>query len=148
MVLEKPKYSHLLPLQVSSFIEFFANISSNGYNAVYMNDLLGYTLSAVGTFVGVWVMLFIFQKLDKKQTYIYLSFLICILIASVINSTIYYSYLIFLGESLTSIINVVLGSYIGKVICIVLGQTAYYINTHYWIPLDLMEKYKKNKSDE
>ena len=120
---------------ISAGIEFFAMMSSNGYDFQLVKNLLSYIFSALGTFIGIWVMLYIFEKLNNLN--IYLLFVICVLVSSMINSTIYYSYYLIVADDISNIGYILLGSYIGKFLSIELGLLSYYINTHFWIPNDL-----------
>lgn len=122
---------------LSAIIELFASISSFGFDSNYFKTFFGYMASAIGTFVGFYFMIYIFDKFMKKNINIYLSMFICVLIASIINSTIYYSYSLIVYQDLTNFLFILLGSYLGKIFAINLGMLSYYINTHLWIPNDL-----------
>ena len=148
--------SSIAAILVSAFIEFFAKLSAFGYSTEILTSFLGYFYSAIGTFAGVWIMLLVFEKLENKKINSYLNFLICVLIASLINSTIYYALVTITTGTIDNFGYILLGSYIGKIFAIILGQISYYINTHYWIPNDLKDKYpsfaerrkaKNNKTD-
>jgi len=130
--------SAIAAILISAMIEFFAEMSSNGYDFELVKNLLSYFFSALGTFFGIWVMLYIFEKLDRIN--IYIVFSICVLVSSIINSTIYYSYYLVVADDRSNIGYILLGSYIGKLLSIELGLISYYINKHYWIPNDLKEK--------
>lgn len=137
--------SAIAAILVSSFIEFFANLSSFGFSMDLVIKLVGYIASALGTFAGIWLMLYVFKKLEKRKTNVYLSFAVCILIASVINSTIYYAAVIASSGKIENLLYTLIGSYIGKTACIILGEIGYFVNTHYWIPKNLKEKDLKDK---
>jgi len=134
---------------VSAVIEFFAGWSSIGYSDDLLIKFIGYLASSVGTFVGIWLMLAVFEKLEKKGVNIYLTFIICVLLASVMNSTIYYSCVISISGRIDNLVYILLGSFIAKSLCVFLGELVYYINTHFWIPNSLKDKYPvKNVNDE
>lgn len=132
--------SAIAAIILSSLIELFATISSVGYDISIIKTFFGYIASAIGTFIGLWVMLFMFDKLQKKSINIYLSFFICVLISSIINSTIYYGYALIAYNGLDNFLYILLGSYIGKLYAIALGLIGYAINKHLWIPNDLKNK--------
>ena len=132
--------STIAAVLLSALIELAATISSNGFDALYFKQFFGYIASAVGTFIGIWVMLYIFDKLNNKNANIYLTFFICVLTSSIINSTIYYSYYLIAYQNTTNFLYILLGSYIGKLYAIILGLISYAINKNLWIPLDLKEK--------
>ena len=135
---------------VSAAIEFFATWSSVGYSTDLLTKVLGYVFSAIGTFVGVWIMLAVFKKLEEKHVNIYLSFVICVLIASVINTSIYYGGTIAVSGRIENLIYMLTGSFIAKSLSIILGEISYYVNTHFWIPVNLktdLNEDKKLKTD-
>lgn len=125
---------------LSAIIELFASISSFGFDSNYFKAFFGYVASAIGTFVGFYFMIYLFDKFMKKNTNIYFSMFICVLVASIINSTIYYSYSLIVYQDFTNFLYILLGSYLGKLFAINLGMLSYYINTHLWIPLDLKNR--------
>lgn len=129
--------SAIAAVLLSSVIELFATTSSFGYSSELLKTFFGYIASAIGTFIGIWVMLYIFEKLMNKNVNVYLSFFICVLISSIINSTIYYGYSLIVYQELDKFIYILLGSYIGKFYAIILGLLSYSINKHLWIPNDL-----------
>lgn len=138
--------STVAAILLSAFIEFFANISSFGYDIAYFKKLLMYLFSALGTVVGMFIMLYVFLKLKDKNINTYVTFVICVLLSSIINSTIYYSFSLMIYDNSGITWYVLLGSYIGKIFSILLGLISYFINTHYWIPLNLIHKYKKEQN--
>lgn len=141
--------SAIAAILLSATIEFLSNISSFGYKTQFLISFFGYFFSAVGTFAGVWFMLFVFEKLKNKKINNYLNIVICILISSIINSSIYYVFTIITTAGLQDFSYMLIGSYIGKIFCIGLCLISFYINTHLFIPNNLKEKYcKKNEDDK
>ena len=138
--------STIAAIVLSAVIEFLSKISSTGYIPDYFLNMCSYIFSAIGTFAGVWLILFIFEKLRKKRFNLYLNIFVCILISSIVNSTIFYTFTIITTKNL-EITNILLGSYIGKIICICLCLLSFFISTHYFIPNDLKEKYKKPEKE-
>ena len=106
--------SALAAILVSAVIEFFAGWSSVGYSDTLLIKFIGYLASAVGTFAGVWAMLAMFKKMDSKAN-INLTFIICVLLASIINSTIYYSGVIAVSGRIENLFYILAGSAIGKI---------------------------------
>ena len=126
---------------LSAVIEFFAKLSSVGYSYSLIVQLLSYFFSAIGTFAGVWLMLFIYKKFDEKNVNVYLNFTLCVLIASIVNSAVYYGLNALISGKIANFWWILAGSYIGKIVSILLGLLVYFINTHFWVPNDLKEKY-------
>ena len=139
--------STIAAVLLSAVIEFMAHLSSLGYDKEYLINLFGYVSSSVGTFIGVWLSLFIFDKLKDKLN-IYVLMIIVVIMISIINSVFYHLYYIFVTGNTEGFIYIIIGSYLGKLYALILGLIGFYINTHFWIPLDLMDKYKKEKEEE
>ena len=139
--------SAVAAILLGAVIEFLAKTSSSGFQTEFLLNFCSFFFSALGTFAGVWLMLWVYEKMKNKNLNIYLVFTICILIASIVNSTIFYTFTILTSKNL-DIPYILLGSYIGKFICIGLGLLSFLINTHWFIPNDLKEKYKKDKTEE
>ena len=140
--------SAIAAILVSAVIEFFANWSTLGFSLDLLVKLDSYISSCIGTFLGVWTMLWVFNKMENKKVNINITFVVCVLIASIINSTIYYTGAILVSGEINNLLYILIGSYAGKMFCIVLGQIAYYINTHFWIPNNLKDKYPVKKNAE
>jgi len=140
--------STIAAILLSAVIEFLAKTSSFGFDINFLIDLSGYLFSAVGTFAAIWLMLFVFEKLKNKNLNIYLNIVICLLIASVINSSIFYAFALIKSSDIQALSYILAGSYIGKIFCIGLSLISFYICTHYYIPNNLKEKYKKQKKEE
>ncbi len=139
--------STIAAVLLSAVIEFFARLSVNGYQQDIVIDLFGYFSSSLGTFVGVWISLYCLEKLQKKNVNTYLILTILVLLISVFNSMFYHIYYLLATGNVDGFGYVVLGSYIGKLFAVILGLIAFYINTHYWIPVNLINKYKKPKEE-
>lgn len=138
--------STIAAILLSAVIEFLAKTSTTGFSIDYLISLSSYVFSSIGTFFGVWLMLFVFEKLNAKNCNIYLNIIVCILISSIINSTIFYLFTILTSQVTENMLFILIGSYIGKIICILLCLLSFYVNTHWFIPNSLKEKYQKNKN--
>ena len=141
--------STIAAVLLSAVIEFFAQKSTNGRGGDYFINLLGYISSSLGTFIGVWVSLFVFEKMNNKKINIYIIMVLVVLLISIFNSAFYHIYYLIATGNFDGFGYIVLGSYIGKFYAIILGLFGFFINTHYWIPIDLKEKYqKKDENNE
>ena len=104
----------------ASVVQFLTCVASNGLNIAYLQDMLAYFASCISSFTAGALLIFIFDKL-KTHTNIYINFLLCLIIASIIDSLIYYGITFCLKISLlTSEFWLSLGTlYLGKLISIV-----------------------------
>ena len=76
--------STIAAVLLSASIEFLSKVSSFEYTNQFLINLFGYVASTTGTFIGIWISLFIFEKLKGKVS-VYLLFIIFVLIISVFN---------------------------------------------------------------
>jgi len=130
---------------LSAVIEQLAKMSTNGFNSEYLVNLSGYVFSAVGTFAGVWLMLAVYDRQSKKEMNVYVNMINCLLISSIVNTTIFYIFTRLTADNTTTLTYMLLGSYLGKVFCIALSLLSFFINTHYYIPNNLKDKYPISK---
>lgn len=137
--------STIAAILLSATIEFLAKTSATGFQATYLVSFLGYLFSALGTFAGVWLMLYFYQVLKNKKCNSYLNFVVCLLISSIINSSIFYIFTRITAEDTSKLPYMLAGSYIGKIFCIGVCLVSFFISTHWFIPNNLKEKYRKNK---
>ena len=135
--------STIIAIIISAGIEFLAEVSSHGYQKEFLQTFFSYLFSALGTAGGISLMLFVFSKLNNKIN-VYLLFVICAVIANLINSSVYYTFSFIIYGKTENIGYILLGSFIGKAFAIILGLISYFINCHWWIPNDLKNKNNEN----
>ena len=136
--------SSIAAIILSATIEILAKTSSTGFESIYLINFLSYVFSALGTFAGVWLMLYIYTQLKNKNCNNYLNFTICIIIASIVNSSIFYIFTRITAEDISTLPFMLIGSYLGKFFCIGLCLISFYISTHLLIPNNLKDKYGDN----
>lgn len=133
---------------LSASIELLAKTSATGFQTEYLLNYLSYLFSSLGTFAGVWLMLFVYKILRNKKANTYLNFITCIVISSIVNTTIFYIFTVITTKDATNLAYIVAGSYLGKFFCIALCLLSYFISTHWFIPNNLKEKYKKIEKEK
>lgn len=127
--------STIIAILISALIELFATWSYTGLGKGAFNIFLGYLFSAIGTLAGVWLMLGFYQAAKRKGFNKYLNILICILIASFINSFTYYLGTGLIYKTITRFWSPASqAAYVGRVCMAVLGMIGYFINSRYWKP--------------
>lgn len=122
-------YSSISSILLSSFFLFVANLSSFGFSVGLLLSFLSYIFSIIGTFAAIWVMRCVFDALQKRNVNIYVNLLVCLFLASLINSLIYF------GLTFVVQLNLgdefwfsLLGSYVGKFVTIGFCLFAYFLN--------------------
>lgn len=128
----------------SGLIEFLAKISAYGYSLDILKVFLTYIYSSIGTLLATIVIIILMVKLKRKMN-IYLLFAINVILAVIIHGIIYFPLVILTYSGMERFINVIFGSMLATVVCIILGLISYFINTHWWIPKNLRFRYKKKK---
>lgn len=121
----------VVAIMISGIIEFSANISFNGgFKMEYLLSLGKYAFSVIGTLLGVWLMLLIYDKGLKnvKHHVSYLTIFIGITVACLLNANIYYAFVVVIeGGIRDNSLSILLGNYIGKLFCILLAMLSYFV---------------------
>lgn len=115
---------------ISALIEFFARTIHNGcFSTPVLILFLNYVVSSISTVLCVWIMLFVFKKLKSVNKCLH--YFICLFIADLLNTMIYYL-IVAIAEKKG--LEVFYGSVIGKVICIFIGLIFFIMNEKFWKP--------------
>ncbi len=101
-------------------VQFLTNVASNGYAIEYLQDILAYFASCISSLVASLLLIKIFEIFNKKLN-IYINTALTLLIASFIDSIIYYGITLSLKISfLSSDFWISLATlYLGKIISII-----------------------------
>ena len=115
----------------------------SGIGAVLLSNFL----SAFATFVAVFLILKLPQKLQQKNWNKYLIFILCVLLASLINSLIYYGGLaVFEGGFDASFGWTLLSSYIGKILSIAVAVVLWLISNSIYKKKSLNKEKKQEEN--
>lgn len=143
--------SSIVAIMLSAIIEFVATIIYAGYSLDALKALGNYFISCVATLFGIAISVPVVKLMKNKRISQYVIFPIGILIASVVNTIIYYALsALVLGSSFDNFGAIIAGSYIGKVFCILLGLLCYYISSiwgHKDMPNKFIDKAKQEIFD-
>ena len=126
---------------ISAIIELFAEFAQQGFVEQVIKNFSIYLFSSMGTIFGVWMMVVITINCRKRNINSYLIIPFAIAASSLIHAVFYYG-----GVSLIEwklgiyTLQLLLGSLLGKGVCIALSVLCYFINQKYWRPLNLIEK--------
>lgn len=115
---------------LTALLSFSGNFFQVGITESGVYSFLYYFFSILGTIVAIEIMILVFDKLKKKNVNIYLNIAIGLVIASLLNTAIYYglSYFAFGGLG-DAFVPVLVGSYLGKGISLLFCLGAYYLGT-------------------
>ena len=127
----------VVAIVLSALFEFLAKLNSWGYSTGLLLNLFNYLFSALGSLVGIWLMLFFLEH--SKRMHVYLRIFIAIIIGSVLNSTIYYIGVLVLNKDIEMLWSILIGSYIGKLYAIGLSLACYWFNGRVLVPTDLQK---------
>jgi len=131
---------------ISGLIELCSLGSYNGgFKVEFLLTFSKYIFSVIGTLVGVWLMLLIFDIMSKKniKNINYLAIYLGIIIACLINSIFYYVFVIIVNRGFSDqALSIALGSCIGRLFCIHLAMLSYFIYEKF------LDPNKKNKGIE
>lgn len=115
---------------LTALLSFSGNFFQVGITENSFYSFLYYFFSILGTIVAIEVMILVFNKLKNKNINIYFNITIALIIASLLNTAIYYglSYFAFGGLG-DAFLPVLLGSYVGKGVSLLFCLGAYYLGT-------------------
>ena len=142
-------FTSVAAIIISAFIELVAVLMRDGFSDVAFKAFSYYLFSSVGTILGAWLMVWITIMCRKKNITPYLIIPFAIIASSIVHAIIYYG-----GIALVEwkfdiyTVQAILGTTIGKSVCILLSILCYFINKKFWIPLNLVEKEETNKDNE
>ena len=74
----------------ASIIQLLTNIASNGFQIKYVYDLIAYFASCISSFVAGLILIKLFDYFKQKKFNIYLNIGVNLIIASLVDSIIYY----------------------------------------------------------
>lgn len=123
-------YSAVGSIFLTSLLAFTGNAFQVGVTDAVIYNALYYFFSILGTVVAIEVMIYLFDILKKKNLNIYLNIAVGLILASLINTAIYYglSYVAFGGLG-DVFVQTLAGSYVGKALSILFCLGAYFFGT-------------------
>ena len=140
-------YSGIGAVLFNAVLQFCASWGSTGIESGVIYGLLSNFLSAFATFVAVFLILKLPQKLQQKNWNKYLIFILCVLLASLINSLIYYGGLaVFEGGFDASFGWTLLSSYIGKILSIAVAVVLWLISNSIYKKKSLNKEKKQEEN--
>lgn len=111
----------------SAVMQFVAEISSFGWNTASLFTFLKFVLSAAGSIIAIMCMLKLAQFLQQKKVNNYISVAIVMIVAVLINSTVYYGGAALMGQQFAdNFLLLWLPSFIGKSIALCFSLGAFY----------------------
>lgn len=110
-------YTALFSIFFSAFLFVFGTYSQTGWTDGLWTSILSYLASIVGTFCAVWAMVALFGFLKERNLNIYVIVPLVLFFASLVNTIIYFGLtFVFSGQIVQDFLNMMAGSYIGKII--------------------------------
>lgn len=123
-------YSTIGSILFNAIIEILATLSSqNTLDNSNLNNFIASLASAFATFVALILVIKLFKYFSNKNVNIYVNFSICILVASIINSLLYFGITTLVSQSfdLNTFWLMMAGSYIGKLLSTIFALIAWFI---------------------
>ena len=123
-------YTSLFSILFTAFLYFMGTFSQQGYSLSLLLSTLSYINSIIGTFLGAFAMIKVYDFLKKKNCNIYINIFLCMIVASLINSLIYFVLTFIINHSIIdSMLISLAGSYIGKLISSLLCLLIFFLHT-------------------
>ena len=122
-------YSAMGSIMLSALLVFIASWASAGFASNLIWGFVSYLISVIATFAALFITIKLFKYFEGKNLNVYLNFLINVLIASVINSLIYFGIVAIITGFQENFWGQLGASYIGKLMSTAFSLLTYFICT-------------------
>lgn len=122
-------YSAMGSIMLSALLMFIASWASAGFASNLIWGFVSYLISVIATFVALFTTIKLFKYFEGKNLNVYLNFLINVLIASFINSLIYFGAVAIISGFEENFLGQLGASYIGKLMSTAFSLLTYFICT-------------------
>lgn len=122
-------YSAMGSIMLSALLMFIASWASAGFASNLIWGFVSYLISVIATFVALFTTIKLFKYFEGKNLNVYLNFLINVLIASFINSLIYFGAVAIISGFEENFFGQLGASYIGKLMSTAFSLLTYFICT-------------------
>ena len=122
-------YSAMGSIMLSALLMFIASLASAGFASNLIWGFVSYLISVIATFVALFTTIKLFKYFESKNLNVYLNFLINVLIASFINSLIYFGAVAIISGFEENFLGQLGASYIGKLMSTAFSLLTYFICT-------------------
>lgn len=134
-------YTALFSIFFTAFLFFMGNLSQSGFSTTLLVNFLSYIFSILGTYCAALVMIWLYDKFKSAGLNVYLNFLIVILLASLVNTIIYFGLSFAIsGLVVENFLLLFVGSYIGKFLASLCCLVVFALHRHW-------QKRKKQSGD-
>ena len=122
-------YSAMGSIMLSAILVFIASWASAGFASNLIWGFVSYLISVIATFAALFTTIKLFKYFESKNLNVYLNFLINVLIASFINSLIYFGAVAIISGFEENFLGQLGASYIGKLMSTAFSLLTYFICT-------------------
>ena len=122
-------YSAMGTIMLSALLVFIATWASAGFASNLIWGFVSYLISVIATFAALFTTIKLFKYFEGKNLNVYLNFLINVLIASVINSLIYFGIVAIITGFQENFWGQLGASYLGKLMSTAFSLLTYFICT-------------------
>ncbi len=122
-------YSAMGSIMLSALLMFIASWASAGFASNLIWGFVSYLISVIATFAALFTTIKLFKYFEGKNLNVYLNFLINVLIASFINSLIYFGAVAIISGFEENFLGQLGASYLGKLMSTAFSLLTYFICT-------------------
>ena len=122
-------YSAMGSIMLSALLVFIASWASAGFASNLIWGFVSYLISVIATFAALFTTIKLFKYFEGKNLNVYLNFLINVLIASFINSLIYFGAVAIISGFEENFLGQLGASYLGKLMSTAFSLLTYFICT-------------------
>lgn len=138
-------FSAMGSIMLTAILQFIASWASSGFASNIIWGFASYAISVIATFVALMLSIKLFEYFQHKKINVYLNLLINILIASVINSLIYFGIVAIITGFQENFWGQLGASYLGKLMSTAFGLLTYFLCTK--LPYKKDKEFNENRND-
>ena len=120
-------FSSIVAIMFSAFMQLVSDLFSEGFTAGAWQTFATFLVSSVASLIAVWLMIECLDYLKKKNINSYLLLIFGMVVATFVNSVIYYPLATLINSVPDNMLQLLLASVIGKLISIILGLFVFYL---------------------
>lgn len=138
-------YSAMGSIMLSALLVFIASWASAGFASNLIWGFVSYLISVIATFAALFITIKLFKYFESKNLNVYLNFLINVLIASFINSLIYFGAVAIISGFEENFLGQLGASYLGKLMSTAFGLLTYFLCIK--LPYKKDKDFNENRND-
>lgn len=131
-------HTSIISILFGAIIQLIASYATFGFESEFISTFVSFLVSVFATLCAVYLMLYFLEKLKHVNKFVLCG--LALLLASIVNSTIYFSIVAITSNLQENFIPAILGSYVGKIISMIFSVICF-------IVIDVVEKKRLKRNN-